>query len=419
MKRRGTSHSGWIAALCTLPFVSGVSIECRAQRSLDALGEKLTFVSADGAKWARLSSTQELTVYAPEADPPATHAPGLLFSDNSLFVAPRLSLSLDAGIGEHLLAHAQLRADRGFDPGSDENGEVRFDEYFLEGRFLGGRGRIRGGKFATAFGSWVDRHLAWDNPLITAPAIYEDMLTIGDQTTPGSLDEFVARRELPENKRAWVPIVWGPSYASGVALSFGGSPLDMTVEVKNATLSSRPRSWDVGKRDFGDGPTVTSRVGWQPAAEWTLGASFSRGAYLQEEAEATLPAGADIRDFDQTAIGLDMTYELHRLQVWGELVRAEFEVPRVGELAALGGFVEIRYKAAARIWLAGRWNQTRFDDTPGSDTSWNRDLRRLDLGLGYRHNAHFQAKIEFSVGDQAGRDTVGNELVAAQLVLWF
>jgi hypothetical protein len=419
MRNRWASLSSRIAALGTLLLLFGAAIECRAQQSLDALGERLTFSSAGGEMWARLSSTQDLTVYVPEADPPDTHAPGLLFSDDSVFVAPRLSVSLDAGIGERLLAHAQLRADRGFDPGSDEDGEVRFDEYFLEGRFLDGRVQIRAGKFATAFGGWVNRHLAWDNPLITAPAIYEDILTIGDQATPASLDELAARLDSPENKPGWVPMVWGPSYASGAALSLAGGPLDVTVEVKNAALSSRPRFWDVGKRDFGDGPTVTGRVGWHPAPAWTLGTSFSHGPYLQKDARATLPASADIDDFGQTMIGLDLTYERHRLQIWGELVRAEFELPRIGDVAAVGGFVEIRYKTAPRIWIAGRWNQTWFDDIPGLDRSWDRDLRRLDLGLGYRHNAHFQGKLEVSVGDRTGRDTVGNQLVAAQLVLWF
>lgn len=419
MRKRETSPIGRIAALCNLLFLSGMSVECLAQASLDALGERLTFQSADGARWARISSTQDLTVYVPEADPPETHAPGLLFADDSVFIAPRLSLSFDAGIGDRLLAHALLRIDRGFDPGADEDGDLRFDEFFLEGNLFDGRVRIRGGKFATAFGGWAGRHLAWDNPLITAPAVYEDMVTVGDQAAPGILDDFAARRDAPENKPGWVPMVWGPSHASGAALSAGGRSLDVTVEVKNAALSSRPVSWDLWERDFDAGSTVTGRLGWHPTAAWTLGTSFSRGPYLQETAGPTLPAGSGLDDFDQTVLGLDLTYERHRLQLWGELLRTEFAVPRVGEVDAVGGFVEIRYKAAPRIWFAGRWNQTWFDDTPGRDTSWDRDLRRLDLGLGYRHNAHFQAKFELSIGDQSGGDTSGNRLAAAQLVLWF
>lgn len=195
MRERTTSRPSLVALL----LLSGMALECRAQRSLDALGERLTFISADGAAWARLSSMNDLTVYAPDAP-----APGLLFSDDSVFVAPRLSMSLDAGMGERVLAHAQLRVDRGFDPGSDEHGDVRFDQYFLQGNILDGRVQIRAGKFATAFGGWVDRHLAWDNPLITAPAIYEDMLPIRDQAAPADLDEFSARRDAPENKREWV-----------------------------------------------------------------------------------------------------------------------------------------------------------------------------------------------------------------------
>lgn len=406
----GASHSRRAAALAVLLLAAGAAPDCRAQHVLDTLGERLTFVSAEGTAWAKLSSMSDLTVYAPD-----TPAPGLLFSDESVFVAPRLSFSVDAGMGGALLAHARLRIDRGFDPGSEEDGDLRLDEYYLEAN--AGPVRVRAGKFATAFGAWVDRHLSWDNPLITAPAIYGDMLTIKDKAAPADLAEQAGRRDAVENKAEWVPMIWGPSYATGLALSAGTGPLDLTIEAKNAALSSRPAVWD--DRDYGDGVTLTGRLGWRPAPSWSLGISASRGAYLQERAQATLPAGTEVEDLKQRVLGLDLGYEHRRLQVWAELVRTEFEVPRAGDLEALAGFVELRYKAAPRIWVAGRWNQSRFDDLPGLDLSWDRDLRRLDLALGYRHDAHLQAKLEYSVGDQSGADTAGNRLIAAQVVLWF
>jgi hypothetical protein len=390
----------------------GVSLVCQAQNTLDTLGNRLTFLSADGKTWARIGSMTDLSVYAAEEP-----APGLLFSDADPFLAPRVSVTGDAGIGDRVLMHVRLRADRGFDPGADKHGDVRLDEYFLQvNLFEPGRAQLRVGKFATAFGGWVSRHLAWDNPLVTAPALYEDMVTVKDAAAPPDLAEFVARRDHPETKSTWVPVVWGPSYATGASVSGGVGDFDVTVEVKNSALSSRPAVWD---RGFDTDPTVTGRVGWHPAPAWTLGVSYSQGPYLRERAEPTLPAGAEVDDFDQTTLGLDLTYERHHLQLWSELARSTFEVPQVGDVKVLGGFVEVRYKPAPRLWIAGRWNQSWFDDIPTLDTSWDRDLRRADLALGYRHSAHVQAKLEYSVGDQAGRNTNGNHLVAAQLVVWF
>jgi hypothetical protein len=140
---------------------------------------------------------------------------------------------------------------------------------------------------------------------------------------------------------------------------------------------------------------------------------------MQDEADASLGSGANIDDYQQTTVGLDAAYAHHRLQLWSELVYARFEVPRVGDVDVLSGYVEARYKFTPQVWLACRWNQSWFDDVPGRHLSWDRDARRLDLALGYRHNEHLQAKLQYSIGDQAGDDTNGQRLVALQMNVWF
>lgn len=380
--------------------------------TLDALGRQLTFTTADGSRWARLSGMTDLTLLAAEQPPP-----GLLFSDDDVIVAPRLSLSADAGLGERLSGHVQARIDRGLDPLTKSDGDVRLDQYFLQvDMTAAARARLRVGKFATAFGGWVERHLAWDNPLITAPAVYDDLVAVTAPAAPPDPADFAGRRDAAENKDTWVPIVWGPSYATGASLAAGAGDFDLVLEVKNSSLSSQPAVWDDG---FDTDPTYTGRLSWRPRPEWTVAASHSRGPYLLERAQPTLPPGADVDDFDQTTTGLDVTYERHRLQIWAELVRSSFDVPRVGEVDVTSGFVELRYKPAPGWWLAGRWNGSRFDHAPGTRRSWDRHLTRLDLAVGYRHTAHLQAKLEYSIGEQAGTDTNGNHVVAAQLVLWF
>lgn len=391
------------------------SSACRAGSLFDDLGAALSFSSEEGDAWAQLSFVNEVTAFVPD-DP----APGLLFSDASSFIAPRISMTVDAGLGQSVLVHARARADRGFDPGTEDDGDLRLDEYFVEAALPGpGRPRLRVGKFATAFGGWVERHLSWDNPLITAPAIYEDMLPITDQAAPADAAAFAARRDVPENKPAWVPMVWGPSYATGASLSAGTPAVTLTFEVKNSALSSRPETWDVVSGGFETDPTFTGRLGWRPGAAWNVGASASHGPYLQPSAGSTLPQGRKVDGAEQTTLGLDITYELHRLQLWGEVVKASFDVPRVGRVDAVSAFAEGRYKLAPRWWLAGRLNHSRFDEAPGSDEDWDRDLSRLDMGIGFRQSAHLQVKAEYSVGDQAGTDTNGNQLFALQMVLWF
>lgn len=412
-----TRPGKWLrcVALVLAPFLGLGHAPTASPNGLDALGDRLSVISNDGSRWARLSAMTDVIVFMPERP-----ASGSLIADETPFVAPRTALFLDAALGSRLSVHAQARVDRGFDPGRERNGDARVDEYFIDALlFEAGKTTLRAGKFATVFGAWVERHLAWDNPLITAPALYEDLVTITDRAAPADFAVFNGRRDLPDNKQTWVPVVWGPSYATGASLAMQSGSVDMAIEVKNGALSSRPESWSAVDHGFEAGATVTGRLGWRPRAEWTLGLSGSHGPYLREAARSTLPVGRELGDFSQTTLAADLTYELHRLQVWAELARSSFEVPRVGDLGTYGGFVEVRYKVAPQWWLAGRWNQSWFDDTPTLEQTWDRDLRRLDLAVGYRHDAHIQAKLEYSLGDQSGGDTNGNQHFAAQIVIWF
>ena len=202
------------------------------QDVLDDIDRKLTFASHDGAVVADLSLMSDVTLYA--QDKPAQ---GLLFSDNDVYVAPRIAAFLDVGYDEWLVLHAQAAADRGVDPGERSHGDVRLDELFVEAHVTdAGRLSLRVGKFASSFGGWIARHLAWDNPMITAPLIYEDVLPMTDRTAPASPPAFASRRNTVDKQRDWVPIVWGASYTSGASLSAGTDTLDMTVEVKNAAI---------------------------------------------------------------------------------------------------------------------------------------------------------------------------------------
>jgi hypothetical protein len=389
--------------------------DARAQELLDAWDEALTYVSQDGKVQTDLSVVTDLTVYAPE-EPTG----GLLFTDDDVFVAPRLSAFLDMQLGDRWILHAQMRADRGFDPGLESGGQVRMDEYFVQFRASPEEQlSLRAGKFPTVFGSWAPRSLVWDNPLITNPLPYDDMIPITDKSAPASFAAFAARRNARPNKADWVPIVWGPSYTTGAAVLGRIEAFDYGVEIKNAALSARPETWDVIGEGFDIKPTATVRLGLHPAPEWTLGGSFSQGPYMQESAQPSLPAGTDVDDFNQTTWGVDVAYAHRNLELWSELIYSTFDVPRVGDVDVLSGYVEAKYKISAQLWTALRLNRSWFGDLPGLDESWDRDVTRLDIGLGYRYSRHIEGKFQYSRLWQQGPDTEGNHLFAGQVVVRF
>lgn len=390
-----------------------LAAELAAQMPLEWLDQHLTLSSADAEWRADVSGLLDLEAYLPEQQ-----ALGLLETDDEVFFNPRLTLMLDLQMSSHWRAHAQMRADRGFDPGFAPDGQTRLDEYFVEWKPLASDAlNFRTGKFATAFGAWTSRRLSWDNPFVTAPAAYSDMLPITDRTAAPAAG-FANRRNVPENRQTWVPILWGPSYASGASVFGRTQHFDYAVEVKNASISSRPEAWDVVQNGW-DATTFTGRLGWRPAPEWTLGTSFSHGPYLLEEAEPTLTRGQDYRDYDQTTFGLDAGYAHGPWQLWGELMTSTFEVPNVGEVHVVSGFLEARRRLGARTWAAARWNQSWFGNLPGTSREWDRDGWRLDLAIGHRLSRNLQAKLQYSLAERTGHDQEGDHLLAAQVTLRF
>jgi hypothetical protein len=396
----------------------GCASRCGAQEWLDKIDDALFLESKNGVYRVDLSGTIDLEGYYIDQRPP-----GLIFGNAEDFFNPRLSLFLDARAGKHLYSFVQARFDRGFDPRSEPH-EARFDEYLLRYTpFDDARLNIQAGKFATLIGNWVPRHLSWDNPFINAPLPYERVTTVSDQsivTTPGA---FLPRRDLDDKKDLWLPVIWGPSYSSGASVFGSVSAFDYGIEVKNASLASRPASWD--GTDIGwDDPTVSARLGYRPSAQWNLGVSFSHGSYLRPEAEnaVAFPAGKRVNDFTQTMFASDVSYSWHHWQFWGEVFFNRFEVPNVDDADSVAYYLEAKYKVTAQLFAAVRWNQELFgkiDDGLGNETSWDRDTWRIDAAVGYRFTRHLQGKLQYSYNRQEGSLQQGEQLVAAQVTVKF
>src|SRR5436305_9984867 len=202
----------------------------------DRLDTALTISAFHDNLRARLSGTLDLEFYNFE-QPPA----GLIISDVDNLFNPRLTLFLDAQIGSQIYFFTQARLDRGFDP-SGQGAQVRLDEYALRiTPWADGRFTLQLGKFATVIGNWVPRHLSWDNPFVDAPLVYENITAISDKVAPYSASDFAFT--MPANEKySFNPVLWGPSYATGVSVSGRLGRFDYAAELKNASLSSRPES---------------------------------------------------------------------------------------------------------------------------------------------------------------------------------
>jgi len=406
-------------------IVCGLAVLTAAGETVDGvfdrLDDALTVGTADGQLRARLSGLVDLEGYVFERP-----APGLLFTNGGALFTPRLSLFLDAQLGAKVYVFAQARVDRGFDPATDPL-QARLDEYAV--RLTPGDHpgfNLQVGKFATVVGNWVQRHDSWTNPFVTAPLPYENLTGIWDAVAvPASttLLQWAHVRPQPSangdesEKYVRLPIIWGPSYATGLALFGRSGTFEYAAEVKNAALASRPDAWDVSRIQW-QNPTFSGRLGYRPDTRWNLGLSASTGPYLQPEAQPTIPSGHSRSDYRQTVLGQDLGFAWHHCQLWTEVYAARFAIPRVGNADTLAYYAEARYKFTPRWFGALRWNQQffgRVTDASGEAVRWGRDLGRLDAAAGCRLSAHTQFKLQFSLQQERGDTRTVRPTLAGQL----
>jgi hypothetical protein len=391
----------------------------------DRLDDQLTFGGWNDTVRVRLSGTLDLEGYYLRQP-----APGLIFSEGNEIFNPRLSLFLDAQLGPHLYAFVESRTDSGFDPG--EGGPLdRVDEYALRlTPWSDGRLNLQVGKFATVVGNWSLRHGSWDNPFITAPLPYENLTGIWDTNaahSAGELQAWAGIQPRPSVGGAFldeyrdVPVIWGPSYASGAAVFGEVGKFEYALEVKNTSLSSRPETWSPTETQW-QHPTFSGRLGFLPDEMWSFGFSASAGTYLRPEAAPTLFPGRGFGQYLEVVLGQDMGFAWHHVQVWAEVYEARFEIPQVGNADTQAYYVEAKYKFTPQFFGALRWNQQFFSSIPdgaGGTTGWGRNVERVDIGPGYRPTPHTQVKLQYSLEHQAADSQRWGDMIAVQLTARF
>ncbi len=364
------------------------AMELRAQDFLDRLDEHLTITAFDDNVRARLSGTIDLEYYHFQQP-----APGLIDASGSDLFNPRVTAFFDAQLGGQIYFFAQARLDRHFDP-TDEGAQLRLDEYAVRiTPWADGQLSLQAGKFATVISKWVERHLSWDNPFINAPLVYENVTPLEDLAAP----DYFYGGALLDAKYEYIPVIWGPSYASGASLAGRLGRFEYAAELKNAALASRPESWDLTRIGF-EHPTISGRIGFRPNEMWNFGFAASQGPYFRPEAESTLPSGRNIGDYDEIVLAQDVSFAWHHLQLWAEFHEVRFEVPNLGHAETFAYFIEAKYKITPQLFGAVRWNQQFFNEVAdgyGGEAQWGRDILRADFAVGYRFTTHTQLKLQY------------------------
>ena len=83
--------------------------------------------------------------------------------------------------------------------------------------------------------------------------------------------------------------------------------------------------------------------------------------------------------------------------------------------------VEGRYKLFPGMYLAGRVERLSFSSITGSTTTatWDAPVTRVEAGGGYSVTRNLLGKVTYQHNSRDSRFTPRQQLVAAQVVLWF
>ncbi|MEO6246909.1 MAG: hypothetical protein ABIQ12_15895 [Opitutaceae bacterium] len=395
-----------------------------ADEFFDRLRETLTFSANEGRVRARVSGLLDLEAY--DLQPPT---PGVIDTKARRLFAPRLTAFLDAQFGPRTYAFAQLRADRGFDPEASP-ARVRLDEYALRFALPGApRLNLQFGKFATVVGNWVNRHGAWTDPFITAPLPYDNLTPLWDtQAAPssatllrwGHVNPGLLPATLALEKDRRFPVVWGPSYAIGSAVSAELGRFRFAAEAKLGALSSRPDAWSHAREQI-DHPTVSARLGYRPNPMWDVGVSASNGVYLRDFAEGTVPARYSRADYRQRVLATDVSFAWRHVQMWAELYATRFDIPGIGDGDTLAGYVEGRYRFTPQFSAAVRWGRQIYGEIVdrGVPVRWGNNVARVDFAPAFRFSPNLQLKLQYGLqrGDSGGR--AYSRSMATQLTVRF
>jgi len=288
---------------------------------------------------------------------------------------------------------------------------------------------LQAGLVPPVFGSFPRRRYAYDNPLPSLPLAYQYLTDLREDAVPERSEQIVAQRG-----RGWqvsypvgsqeagpgLPLVNGDRWDAGVQLRLGREPLSLAVALTQGTLG-----YPLVEDDNG-GKQVSARLAWKPSPGLVAGFSGATGEFLAREAEDALPEAAR-GTYRQQALGADLEWSAGYWILRAEAVWSRWRLPALDEtriedpLDALGLYAEARYKLRPGVYLAGRVERLAFSELPTAlgPRTWDAPVTRVEAGGGWVPWRHVLVKASWQHNWRDGGRVRENDLVAAQVALWF
>jgi hypothetical protein len=206
------------------------------------------------------------------------------------------------------------------------------------------------------------------------------MVETGRILTP--IGDFPKRYLSTSNPLIDVPSDYSVTYPEGIKLGGYFPHADVTVAAVNLPLSA---DWYAPEPSPSYRPMIGA--GWTPVIGLRLGAFATRGTYLGEDADASLPSGTSWRDFEQSAYGMDLQFSRGHFELHGQFTMSAYEAPGFADRARGKTYwIEPRYTFTPRFFGALRVGQNDYPYImPIYGTVWiasNSRVADVEAGIG-------------------------------------
>ncbi|HEY2431908.1 MAG TPA: hypothetical protein VGI12_04470 [Vicinamibacterales bacterium] len=293
---------------------------------------------------------------------------------------------------------------------------------------------IQAGRIPPVFGTFGRRAYGSDDALIGVPLAYQYLTSVRSDAVPASADDLLLMRA-----RGWrasypvgdqtpapgVPIVSTYRWDTGIEANYAGGRVEAAVAVTAGTLSN-PRV-----RDDNHGRQWSGRAAWKPVVGLVLGASGSRGAFLDQAIVDAYEPALGPHDYTQEALGVDGEYSRGYWIVRGEAIHSRWSLPQINKpfidapLGATAAYLEMRYRVGPRVFLGARGDRLTFSRITGErlfggqPTPWDAPVTRVEAGGGVnlQRNLTLRAIVQRNWRD--GGRVQERTYVSGQLAYWF
>lgn len=295
-----------------------------------------------------------------------------------------------------------------------------------------GRLVIQAGRIPPVFGAFPRRPYGRDNLTLGVPLAYQYLTSLRPDALPLTITDVLRMRgrgwqpSYPAGSteiRGGVPLVSVANWDTGVEAVWETDAVELSGAVTRGTLAVP------AVRDSNGAVSLTGRAAAHLPYGVTLGASASRGRWIDDAALDLTSAGRDSQS-RQLGVGVDVEVGSGPFLARAEWVHARFDVPMVDPSAipvALGAdatFVEGRYRLHPRWQVGLRADRLGFTGVAGGTgsgllTDWDAPVKRVEGVVGFRATRQLELRLGWQHNWRDGGRVRDFGLPMAAAFYWF